>query len=281
MHVIDVSDPDTPVERGSVDPSYSSVYSIDVADDHAFITCGWDGLYSIDVSNPDLPVEADHLTFDGYAAAVHVAGDLAFVAGRDDGVFLVDVSDPANLTLVSTLMTPGYAVNVVMVGDLAYIADTDGGIQIADYADPANPRHLGCVDTPHQYALDLAVVGTHVCVAEWTGGFHVLPTHCVPSGVTEGLPQRAADWLTVQPNPFNPLTSIGFTLDRSESVRITVYSLDGRPVRRLAERVFPAGTQNVPWNGRDDAGRLLPSGTYLVNLEGEGGTMRGRVTLLK
>jgi hypothetical protein len=280
MHVVDVSDPDLPVERGTVDPSYYSVAAVDVAGTHAYVTCGFGGLYSIDVSDPDLPVVADHVTFDGDAANVHVAGNLAFVSGYEDGVFLVDVTDPTAMSLVSTLVTPGYVLDVALVGDLAYIADNEGGLQIADYSDPANPRYLGCADTPNQTALDLAVAGQRVCVADWEGGFHVLPAHCVPSA-TPGGPPPVLRALTARPNPFNPRTTIGFSLAAPEVVRITVYSLDGRPVRRLAAREYPAGPHGVTWDGRDDGGRDLPSGAYLVDLVTPSMNRQGRVTLLK
>lgn len=281
MHVIDVSDPDLPVERGDLDPSFSGARAIDVAGGFGFLACGFDGLYAIDLADPDLPVEVGHLTFDGDAANVYLKGTLAYVAGYDNGVYLVDVSDPAAMTLVSTLVTPGYALGVVPVGDLAYIADNEGGLQIADYSDPAHPRFLGCVEIPGQRALDLAVEGQRVCIAGWEGGFHVLPAHCVASGVDGGPPSHASGWLTAYPNPFNPRTTFAFDLSGSETVRITVYSLDGRPVRRLAGREYPAGPHGVTWDGRDDRGRRLPSGSYVVEMEAGTSSRKGRVTLLK
>jgi predicted outer membrane repeat protein len=83
------------------------------------------------------------------------------------------------------------------------------------------------------------------------------------------------------PNPFNPCTSIHFTLGSSQEVGIEIYSLAGRRVRTLARQVFDAGPRNVEWNGLDDSGQLVASGTYFVIVRGERQTQRLKVTLLK
>ena len=260
---------------------FTDALAVEVLGDHAYLACDFEGLFVIDISNPDYPVEVGHISFEGDAANVHLARGHAFVAGYEDGVFVVDISDPTDPALVSTFLTPGYALDVIVDGDLAYIADHEGGLQIADFTDLANPRYLGCIDTPNQSALDLALVGNRVCVADWKGGFHVLAQHCVPSGVPDGDLPPAAGSLYAYPNPFNPQTTLTFNLERSETVRITVFSADGRPVRVLADRVFPAGPNSASWNGRDDRGRRVPSGAYLVRLETGSGLLQSKVTLLK
>jgi hypothetical protein len=281
MHVIDVSNPTNPTERANFDPWVYNAAAIAVEGDHAYLAFGFDGIYAVNITNPDAPSEAGHITFEGDAVNVALARGHAFVSGYEDGVFVVDISNPAAMSLVSTLVTPGYVLDVIPDGDLVYIADDDGGLMVADYTDLANPRYLGTIPTPNQTATELALVGNQVCVAEWEGGFHVLPKHCVPSGVSDGdLPAVAAP-LVAYPNPFNPQTNFSFSLDMTTTARITVFSPDGRPVRLLADRVFSAGPNTVSWNGRDDRGRGLPSGAYLVRLETETEVRQNKVTLLK
>ena len=83
------------------------------------------------------------------------------------------------------------------------------------------------------------------------------------------------------PNPFNPQTTISFTLERSETARVTVFTLDGRPVRLLANRIFPAGKNTASWNGLDNRGKRLPSGSYLIMLQTDSEVRQSKVTLLK
>ena len=64
------------------------------------------------------------------------------------------------------------------------------------------------------------------------------------------------------PNPFNPRTSIRFETAGEGRVAIDVFDVRGRLVRRVADRVFPAGVHAVVWDGRDEAGGQPASGIY-------------------
>ena len=83
------------------------------------------------------------------------------------------------------------------------------------------------------------------------------------------------------PNPFNPATTIAFTVDRRERVTITVHDAAGRRVATLASRVFEAGVHSVRWSGGLDDGRPVASGTYVVRVEGEDSRDARTVTLVK
>jgi len=68
------------------------------------------------------------------------------------------------------------------------------------------------------------------------------------------------------PNPFNPSTAIKFSLSSAAATRLDVYDLSGRKVRSLLQANLGAGEHTVRWNGQDDSGRALASGTYLAQL---------------
>jgi YVTN family beta-propeller protein len=85
----------------------------------------------------------------------------------------------------------------------------------------------------------------------------------------------------VYPNPFNPLTNVRFELKRAGQVRVAVYDLAGRHVRTLVEATLAAAVHERQWDGRDIAGRAVPSGAYYVRLESDSGTAIQRMTLLK
>ena len=69
------------------------------------------------------------------------------------------------------------------------------------------------------------------------------------------------------PNPFNPRTTVAFDLARPGTVRLRVYSVDGRLVRTLLAESMPAGRHSVVWNGDDDSGRSVATGVYLLRME--------------
>jgi hypothetical protein len=64
------------------------------------------------------------------------------------------------------------------------------------------------------------------------------------------------------PNPFNPSTRIGFSLASRSDVRLEIYDIAGRLVKRLLQAELPGGDHAVQWNGRDDGGNEVASGVY-------------------
>jgi hypothetical protein len=68
------------------------------------------------------------------------------------------------------------------------------------------------------------------------------------------------------PNPFNPRTTIRYTLDREDLARLVIYDVAGRRVRTLVDAVQPAGERAVVWDGRDESGQQLSSGIYVYQL---------------
>jgi hypothetical protein len=73
-----------------------------------------------------------------------------------------------------------------------------------------------------------------------------------------------------RPNPCNPGTMIRFSLPRAQTARLDLFAADGTRVRALADGDFTAGAHDVFWDGRDDRGRDVASGTYLLRLAADG-----------
>ncbi len=83
------------------------------------------------------------------------------------------------------------------------------------------------------------------------------------------------------PNPFNPATTIAFTLDTPGRAMLTVYNLAGQAVRTLEDGSLPAGRHEVVWDGTDDAGVRVSSGIYMARLDCNGASAAHRMTLMK
>ncbi len=78
------------------------------------------------------------------------------------------------------------------------------------------------------------------------------------------------------PNPFNPQTTIRFSVPESAQVRLAVYDVLGRQVRVLIDGTREAGTHEVVFEAGD-----LPSGTYLVRLVTPAGSFVQTMQLMK
>ena len=83
------------------------------------------------------------------------------------------------------------------------------------------------------------------------------------------------------PNPFNPSTTLRFTLPARGPVRLEVFNAAGRSVRTWTWKDLEAGIHGVLWDGRDARGQRLASGAYIVRLQAGGTQHTRRVILLK
>jgi hypothetical protein len=101
----------------------------------------------------------------------------------------------------------------------------------------------------------------------------------VPAGVADT--PLAVQLRGNYPNPFNPRTTIRFTLDDARSVQVTVFTADGRRVATLAGGGFGAGAHEVVWDGLDHAGRPQPSGSYMYVVQADDVRRIGRMTLVR
>ncbi len=83
------------------------------------------------------------------------------------------------------------------------------------------------------------------------------------------------------PNPFNPMTTISFSLPETQAVTLNVYGLDGRKVATLINEQCEAGTHDVVWMGRDDKDQLVASGTYFYQINAGPYSQVRKMTLMK
>ncbi|MBE0564771.1 MAG: T9SS type A sorting domain-containing protein, partial [Krumholzibacteria bacterium] len=162
---------------------------------------------------------------------------------------------------------PAGAVVAVSQGPVLYARGTVDGSGRADVVWLRTP--------PAGARLDLTVTGLEM--APWLGTVDVI------SGASP-VPEVAAGGTRLlgnHPNPFNPATTIAFTLESAGRVNLTVHDLAGRRVRTLVAQELPTGRHDAVWDGRDDSGRALGSGVYLYRLVSAGGGAAGRMTLVK
>lgn len=70
------------------------------------------------------------------------------------------------------------------------------------------------------------------------------------------------------PNPFNPSTTISFVLPLAKNVTMKIYDMLGKEVATVINnQYFDKGTHSVVWNGKDDNGRTVASGSYIGKMK--------------
>lgn len=78
------------------------------------------------------------------------------------------------------------------------------------------------------------------------------------------------------PNPFNPMTTIEYSITMELPAVIVIYDVSGRLVARLDQPTRPAGVHHVPWDASNQA-----SGVYFYRVHAGGSVASGRVTMIK
>ncbi len=83
------------------------------------------------------------------------------------------------------------------------------------------------------------------------------------------------------PNPFNSSTKISFQLPYKTHVVLTIFDINGRIVKQLANQSLESGLHQVSWDGRDNKDQQVSSGLYLYELRSENFVLSNKLILLE
>ncbi len=150
----------------------------------------------------------------------------------------------------------------------------------ADFSDPL------LADVPDRYSFDTtanyrgAFVPDTPMDQQWSAGwsnFDPKNTEYIVVGVEDtGLVPAATASVSNYPNPFNPATTLKFSVPRAGNVSLKVYDVAGRVVADLHQGTLAAGQFTVDFDGAN-----LSSGTYFARLQGDGFEAVQKMQLVK
>ena len=110
------------------------------------------------------------------------------------------------------------------------------------------------------------------------------------SVIDDDLPPLKTELIGNFPNPFNPETTIVFSIGTPPSVRedkggvniqIDIYNIKGQKIKSLINTIYNAGTHKTIWNGTDQTGNPVSSGIYFVTMKTDEYSAIRRMTLVK
>ncbi len=280
LQIVDVSDPTAPVQLGAIVPPSAYALGVDVRHPYAYIASSFAGLYVIDVSDPANPVQVGYLdTYNARDVEVDLSGDYAIVGDAQDGVVAIDVSDPSNPFLAGSLGSIEYGREIDVEGALGFVVTEDTGLRVIDLSNLPTLTEVGYYDTADE-AFGLSADGDRIYVADDDDGLWIFENLFLLSVGESPIAGRAVlhgSW----PNPFNPRTTIRFSLDRAQRVRLSVHDGEGARIATLLDGACSPGPHDVVWDGRDGRGVEVASGVYVVRLEAGGRTETAKATLLR
>jgi C1A family cysteine protease len=103
----------------------------------------------------------------------------------------------------------------------------------------------------------------------------------VMTGIDDPVVERAFHLNAPSPNPFNPTTTLSFSLRDAGPVRLTIHDVTGRVVATLVNEFVGEGEHRAVWRGVDDRGRQVASGVYFARLEAAGEADMRKMVMLK
>ncbi len=123
---------------------------------------------------------------------------------------------------------------------------------------------------------------SYYVTAVYTDGNESGPSNIV--NITNNDPGNVPAFTALEgnyPNPFNPVTTIHFSLKQQSDVTIEVYNLKGQLVRTLVNEKMEAGSHQVQWTGNDSNGKNVGSGVYFYKMKAGRYTSTKKMILLK
>lgn len=210
----------------------------------------------------ELPVEGT------FAVAAHPAGEKVYLTAHDDGSVLV--LNSADMTLRKQIFTgdnprglsfspDGQIVFVTNAfSDRITLLDGTTDETIGTYSTSDQPRGIA-VSNPVYLSADTSVSAA----SSLPEGFTLHPTY---------------------PNPFNAETQIAYSLPMDiprQRVQLNVYNGMGQRVRQLVNAVQEPGFYATRWDGRDDRGKAVSTGVYMLSLRTDGHHQTRKLLLLR
>ena len=200
-----------------------------------------------------------------YTAGSALTYDLVWPAGR-----VVDAYD----ILIDGGVTGGRDVTIV-VTDLSGAMDlgvalfkSNGAEYYAAHANAvakADAQGAGGTETITYHASSTDYYGLVVFNQNDDGGnYRIIVYDSGVVGVEDEAPRPLA--LSLSPNPASGPSSVHYSLPRTGPTEVAIYDIQGRIVRMLVNEERPAGEHTATWEGRDNQGRPVRAGVYIVRL---------------
>ncbi len=234
-------------------------------------------------------------TFSSKALGAQNAGAIAvIIANNVAGTQPIGLggADPSiTIPVVSITLDDGNAikaelpnVNITIALDPEHLAGTDSNGKVLLYS--PNPYESGSSISHWDVSATPNLLMEPAINDELSSSVDLTLAHFTDLGWLTSLPTAVKTapgiaMLSNYPNPFNPMTTIRYSVSPAQDVTLAIFDVRGARVRTLESGAVTEGMHEVVWNGRDDAGRAVASGVYYARLVATSQTMTRKIVLLK
>ena len=237
-------------------------FDLTIYDDYLYLAGYWGGLQIFDISDSENVVELCSYPL-SMAYSVTAGDDLVFINGN--GLHIFDTSSFANPYIIETLDTGAsdmhyqdnqlyFSFDGIYLYDLSNTEDIVETMHIPD----CNPRGIAPVEDKI-YSIEKFKFIVYGDTTEVFSDDNELQESSTFANITN------------YPNPFNPSTTIEFSIQNNSEVEISIFNVKGQLIKTISQKRYAKGSHSIIWNGDDEFNKQVCSGIYFykLNLNGK------------
>ena len=227
----------------------------------------------IDLSNaqqPEILIEYELVTQHSQMDRAIVSNDILFLLpeSNESLIYAYDFSDYLNPQFISVVdLELDFDISMInSIEDKIAISSSDINSIFFYTVDNNNLLTLAREYQWNNRAYFCASHNDYLLVSVLTYGLNALSNNVTPISENEISNTTSQINFSNYPNPFNPTTTISFSIPNKSMVDLTVYNIKGQKVKTLSHNEFDHGYHSLIWNGDDDYGNAVSSGIYLYKI---------------
>ena len=250
------------------------IYGLTATEQFCFLAEGENGIEIVDISNVNNPTLSGNFDTNGFAHNIAFNNNMIFISDGEEGIQIIDVSEPQNPIQITTLK-PNYnseiiAKALIIENKLIFIDKEWNEMFVYNIEDPFNPvfESSSKWNTSTKEVLYLNDI---LFSADIYYGVSIIDFSEYLS--TEEYVLNPLTYNLINyPNPFNPETTISFSIIEDSIIELSIFNIKGQKVKQLISyiRQLPEGQHSVVWDGKDDNNKPVGSGIYFYQLRIDG-----------
>jgi len=264
IFVLDISNPQNPTIESTYELGWAHQERIYYYNDYIYVLDPLQGIaiYSL---QPDLTLQYVSYIFLTQVATIQFR-DSYLLASTENSLNIIDISNISTPSLINSITISNY--QTYFLNNNFYVFDNNWNqLHIFDINDILNPQWLGYLNYNYQIS-DLLQYQDFVAIVTKHQGIFIYDDlwNLVQEDTHEIKVTSENCFITNHPNPFNPSTTIEFSIQNDAEVELTIYNIKGQKIITLASNQFTKGTHSIIWNGDDESNKPVSSGVYLYKL---------------
>jgi len=226
------------------------------------------GIKIIDLSDPQNPELVEFYPLDGFVGGMKISDNILYVSYESE-VILLDITNPASIMFITSIQPhedSEFTAPAIIDGNDLIIADASWNeLFIYDISTPAVPvlvnNYQGC-----RQIIKMILVEDYLLTGNSRSGFAVITLDGLLESYKNEIILINEINLFNYPNPFNPTTTITFSLntENTEDTELVIYNIKGQKIRQYSILNIQS---SIVWDGRDENNQPVSSGIYFYKLK--------------